>query len=230
MRAVGEVATGALSTGAEEFLSWLSVERGRSPRTIEAYRRDLIEYERFLRLSGQVPSEASPEDVLAYRNRLRDGHSPASTARALSAIRGLQRFLHDEGMAARDPTDDVEPVQLGHRLPKALSEADVERLLGTLIGREALGLRDRALLELLYGTGARISEVVGLDLTDVGGRRGCCVSTERGERSGSCRSDAAHSVPYPTGSMSRAVLRWHRHAGADAAMRRPSFSTPGVGG
>ncbi len=218
---VGEVTTEALSTGAEEFLSWLSVERGRSPRTIDAYRRDLAEYERFLGRSGQVPSEASPEDVLAYRDRLRDEHSPASIARALSAIRGLQRFLHDEGMATRDPTDDVEPVQIARRLPKALSEADVERLLGTLVERGALGLRDRALLELLYGTGARISEVVGLDLTDVGGEEGLLRLYGKGGKErlvplGRCAQRALSDWLGGAGRPALAPARWRRRGDAEA--------------
>lgn len=211
----------ALSTGAEEFLSWLSVERGRSPRTIDAYRRDLAAYEGFLRRLGRTPTEASPDDVLAYRDRLRVEHSPASIARALSAIRGLQRFLHDEGMATGDPTDDVEPVQLGRRLPKALSEADVERLMGTLVEPAPLGLRDRALLELLYGTGARISEVVGLDLTDVGGDEGLLRLYGKGGKErlvplGRCAHRALSDWLGAAGRPALAPARWRRRGDAEA--------------
>jgi len=155
-----------LSTPAEEYLSWLAVERGRSRNTLVSYRRDLVAYEGFLRRSA---AEAGPEDVAAWLAGLRAGHSAASVARALSVVRGLHRFMVDEGIAATDPTASSEAGRLPVRLPKALSEDQVGRLLDATAGDRPLDRRDRALLEVLYGTGGRVSEVVGLDLADLQG-------------------------------------------------------------
>jgi integrase/recombinase XerD len=153
----------ALPLPAEEFLSWLEVERGRSPRTLSAYRRDLAAY----RAAVGTMEEASPGDVAAYVAALRRTHSAASVARALSGIRGFHRFLVEEGMRSDDPTADLPGMSVGDMLPKALSEEEAARLLGAVVGAGPAFLRDRALLEVLYGTGARVSEVVGLDMGDV---------------------------------------------------------------
>src|SRR5579875_1298227 len=152
----------------EEYLSWLVVERGRAPLTVRAYRQDLVAYVRTLAERGRTPAQASAIDVEAHLARLRQGgHAPASVARAQSVLRGLHRFLLDEGRATVDPTDGLEGTRVGTRLPKALTEAEVGRLLEAASGPDPRARRDRALLELLYGTGARISEVVGLDLADL---------------------------------------------------------------
>lgn len=158
----------ALSNGSEEYLSWLSVERGRSPNTLAAYRRDLAAYEARLALGMKSPTDADPGDVEAHLWALeRERAGPATVARAFSAIRGLHRFLFDEGRARVDPTADLDSIPVPGRLPKALSEEEVMSLLASPGGDRPADRRDRALLELLYGTGARISEVVGLDLTDL---------------------------------------------------------------
>ena len=156
-----------LSTPAEEYLSWLAVERGRARNTLQAYRRDLVGYEAALAHRGRTPAEADQEDVAAYLAALRQGRSPASVARALSVVRGLHRFMVDDGLAGTDPTAATEAGRLPQRLPKALSEEQVNRLLDATAGTDPLARRDRALLELLYGTGGRVSEIVGLDLTDL---------------------------------------------------------------
>ncbi|MGH9092491.1 MAG: site-specific integrase, partial [Acidimicrobiales bacterium] len=162
------MAPAPLSAGAEEYLSWLAVERGRSRNTVRSYRHDLAAYEASLAGRGAAPGGAGPEDVAAHLDALREaGTSPASLARAASVLRGLHRFLVDEGAAPADPTADLEPVALPGRLPKALSEEEVARLLGAAAGGDPRARRDRALLEVLYATGGRISEVVGLDLADL---------------------------------------------------------------
>ncbi len=159
----------ALCDGAEEYLSWLEVERGRSPRTLSSYRRDLVAYEAYLaqRSPPQRPDNASGADVAAYIATLRSTHSASSVARALSSIRGLHRFLVEEHLAAVDPAADLPGIGLADLLPKALSEDEVARLLASVVGTGPAVFRDRALLEILYGTGARVSEVVGLNLGDV---------------------------------------------------------------
>jgi integrase/recombinase XerD len=162
-----------LSPAAEEFLSWLEVERGRSPRTLAAYRRDLAAYERFLAAPPRRrrPDQAEMGDVSAYVTQLRRMRSGASVARAVSTLRGFHRFALEEGVTDTDPTTGLGSVAVADLLPKALSEEETARLLGTVVGTGPAVLRDRALLELLYATGARVSEMVGLDLGDVAAAR-----------------------------------------------------------
>jgi integrase/recombinase XerD len=160
--------TDLLPRSAEEYLSWLEVERGRSPRTLSAYRRDLEAYQTTIRdRSGYGIDDAAGSDVATHLSELRRTRRPASVARALSSLRGFHRFLVEEGLRADDPTLDLPSVSVTDLLPKALSEEETERLLGAVVGAGPLVLRDRALLEVLYGTGARVSEVVGLNLGDV---------------------------------------------------------------
>ena len=136
---------------------------------MSSYRRDLVAYEAYLaqRSPSLRPEVATSAEVAAYIVALRATHSAASVARALSAVRGLHRFLVEEHLAAVDPTADLPGIALADLLPKALSEDEVSRLLGVVVGTGPSVLRDRALLEILYGTGARVSEVVGLNLGDV---------------------------------------------------------------
>lgn len=160
-----------LSLEAEELLSWLSVERGRSPNTITSYRRDLGAYERWLRESchlSEGPTGADEATVARYIAHLRvSGLAPASVARAVVAVRSLYRFLASEGRAQTDPARDLRPPRLPQSLPKALSEAEVSALLAAVTGSGPLELRDRAVLEVLYATGARISELTAMSLGDL---------------------------------------------------------------
>jgi integrase/recombinase XerD len=157
--------TVSLPRDAEEYLSWLEVERGRSPRTLAAYRRDLGTYQEGLQ--GRSIGGATSADVAAHLELLRRTHNASSVARALSSMRGFHRFLVEEGQRGDDPTLDLPSVSVTDLLPKALSEEETELLLGSVVGTGPMVLRDRALLEVLYGTGARVSEVVGLNLGDV---------------------------------------------------------------
>jgi integrase/recombinase XerD len=159
----------ALPRNAEEFLSWLDVERGRSPRTLASYRRDLASYQAFVARHGSsaLIDQATPDVVAAYVASLRRTRSGATVARNLSTLRGFHRFLVEEGEAPVDPTANIPGVAVADLLPKALSEEQTGRLLGAVVGSGPAMLRDRALLEFLYGTGARVSEVVGLNLGDV---------------------------------------------------------------
>ena len=166
----GDRGDDALPRSAEEYLSWLQVERGRSPRTLAAYRRDLAAYQKTVTArSGAGIDEAAGADVAAHIAALRGTHSASSVARALSSVRGFHRFLVEEGLRTDDPALDLPTVSVTDLLPKALSEEETERLLGAVVGTGPTVLRDRALLEVLYGTGARVSEVVGLNLGDVAG-------------------------------------------------------------
>ncbi|GAA1857877.1 site-specific tyrosine recombinase XerD [Myceligenerans crystallogenes] len=158
-----------------EYLDHLRVERGLSANTVAAYRRDLARYVAHLDMLGRrEPGQVSEADVAGYVEAVRTGDdggaplSPSSTARALAAVRGWHRFAHAEGLADADPTTQVQAPTRLRRLPHALSVTDVALLLDAAgAGDGPLPLRDRALLELLYATGGRISEIVGLDVDDV---------------------------------------------------------------
>jgi integrase/recombinase XerD len=152
----------------EEWLSWLATERGRAPGTLAAYRRDARRWWRWLAARDRALAEVTEADVEAYVGDLRGGDlAPATVARAVVAVRSLHRFLADEGRAPADPGAGVASPRVPAGLPKALTEDEVGALLGAVVGDGPVARRDRALLEVLYGTGARISEAVGLRLGDV---------------------------------------------------------------
>ncbi len=159
-----------------EYDTWLRVERGLASNSLAAYRRDLRRYARFLRGRGAADLEQVDEAMVASyvrtleRERDDEGarkFAPASIARALAAVRSFHRFCLEEGFAARDPAEDVGAPRVPQGIPKALSEADVLALLGAVAGDDPRARRDRAMLESLYGSGARISELVGLDRRDL---------------------------------------------------------------
>lgn len=157
-----------LSADGEEFLTYLAIERGRAANSIASYRHDLCAYEEFLENRGVTLEAVTPSLVEEYLASLRAAGLAASTrARALVVIRGLHGFVVDERGYTSNPTEDVERPRIPESVPKALSEPDVELLLGAVRGEDARALRDRAMLELLYATGLRISELVGLSLGDV---------------------------------------------------------------
>jgi integrase/recombinase XerD len=158
----------ALPLPAEEFLTWLAVERGRSANTLSAYRRDLHGYTAWLATGGRRLETATEPDVERYVAWLRaEGRAPATVARALVAVRTLHRFLAEEGGVEGDPAADVAPPRVPAGLPKPLDESEVVSLLDAVVGAAPVHRRDRAILELLYGTGMRISELCGLSLGDL---------------------------------------------------------------
>ena len=168
----------AVAESIRHFLDHLAVERGLAANSLLAYRRDLRRYADHLRQAGiRDLGEIDEARISGFLVALRSGDeenlplAPSSAARALVAVRGLHRFTHREGELPGDEARRVRPPALGRRLPKALAVADVESLLlaGPVPGqeRQPSGLRARALLEVLYGTGARISEAVGLDVDDL---------------------------------------------------------------
>lgn len=157
------------------YLDHLSVERGLAVNTVTSYRRDLRRYVEYLAAMGLDDLRAVTEhDVAGFLTALRQGDemrpalSATSAARAIVAVRGLHRFAAREGLTETDAAHAVRPPAPGRRLPKAIPVDEVERLLAAVgDGGKPRELRDRALLELLYGTGARISEAVGLAVDDV---------------------------------------------------------------
>ncbi|GAA0518593.1 tyrosine recombinase XerD [Saccharopolyspora subtropica] len=163
-----------LADAIRRYLNHLAVERGTARSTLDSYARDLRRYAEFLVSAGVSElAEVRTEHLSAFLAQLREGTgervalAASSAARALVAARGLHRFAQAEGLVEIDVAREVAPPSLPKRLPKALSVGDVTRLLDHAGGEDARGLRDRALLELLYSTGARISEAVGLDLDDI---------------------------------------------------------------
>src|SRR5215203_2314212 len=165
----------------QTYLDHLTVERGMSRHTIGAYGRDLRRYAGYLADHGITdPSQVTSAMIGNYLAQLREGVAApegtgwiepplasASAARAVIAVRSLHRFAHAEGLTAEDPARSVRPPKPPRRLPKALSLEQVQAMLAAPATDTEIGLRDAALLELLYGTGIRISEAVALDVDDV---------------------------------------------------------------
>jgi integrase/recombinase XerD len=164
-----------LALAVRTYLDHLSVERGLAANTLTSYRRDLRRYLVFLAERGTEDADGVTEaDVSAFLVRLREGdgdHPPlsaTSAGRTVVAVRGFHRFCVADGLALADPAAGVRPPAPARRLPKALPLGDVEAILEAAgAAGTTLALRDRALLEVLYGTGARISEAVGLDVDDI---------------------------------------------------------------
>ncbi|HVL92491.1 MAG TPA: tyrosine-type recombinase/integrase [Acidimicrobiales bacterium] len=201
-----------LSRAAEAFLADLG-ERGRAANTLGAYRRDLAAYERFLAARGLTVAHAREEDVAAYLASLAEaGRRPASVARALVSLRSLHRWCGNDAAAS---VDGPEPAATESAV---LSEAEAASLIESAAGSGAIARRDRALLELLYGTGARISEAVGLSVDEVGD--GLVRLGGRNPR----------LVPYG-GPAARAVAAWLGPAGWGTmarAARLPGSPWPGA--
>ena len=211
-----------LSLDGEEFLTWLAVERGRAANTLAAYRSDLQAYEAWLRCRGIGLAEVDENDVAAYVTHLRTaGRAPATVARALVTVRSFHRFLVDEGHTEADPTGDVGSPRVPQGLPKALTEAEVASLLGAAVGEDATARRDRAILELLYGTGMRISELVGLSLGDLTQGDGVVRVFGKGAKErvvplGRYASSAVAEWLTATGRGAMAPARWARRGDAEA--------------
>jgi integrase/recombinase XerD len=150
----------------EDFLTWLVVEKGRAGSTIEAYRRDLHVYLAYL--GPMRVEDVTPGTVDGFIAHLRSaGRRDSTVKRAVVAVRAMHRHLADEGVTADDPGRRTRPPRAPASLPKALPEEDVATLLDSIPGDEPVARRDRLILELLYGGGLRISEVVGLSMGDL---------------------------------------------------------------
>lgn len=215
----------ALRQAVRTYLDHLTVERGLAENTLRAYRRDLERYLRTLAAAGVSDLAAvTPTHVERHLSALRSGAgeqpplSAASAARAISAVRGLHRFAHREGLATADPGRDVAPPTPPRRLPRALAVAQVERLLaavdGGVAGASPTALRDRALLEFLYGTGARISEAVGAAVDDL----------DLDQAAVTLHGKGGHSRLVPVGRYALAAVRDWLSAG------RPALAARAAGG
>jgi len=221
-----------LSRDSEEYLAWLA-ERGRAANTIAAYRRDLATYETFLAARGVPFDEVKRSLIEEYVAHLRTENlesdpelaprrrRPTSVARGLAAVRGVHRFRVDEMDATDDPTADVGAPKVPQGVPKALSESDIEKLLAAVTGDDAIARRDRAILELLYGTGMRISELVGLSLGGLALDEGLVRVLGKGSKErlvpvGRCAREAMDAWLGPGGRSEIAPERWARRGDAEA--------------
>ena len=206
----------------DEFLTWLAVDRGRSVSTVAAYRRDLTVFQRFVHGQGMPLGEASPAVIDAHLDALASaGARPASVVRALAAIRGVYRFAVDELHVPVDPTASVRGPRAPDRLPKALTEDEVACLLDSVAPTDPLGRRDRAILEVLYGTGMRVGELVGLRTGDLGSETGLVRVLGKGRKErlvplGGLAARALEDWLGPGGRPQLVPARWARRHDADA--------------
>jgi integrase/recombinase XerD len=152
----------------EEFLSWMVAEKGRSANTIAAYRRDLGAYSEWLAANSASVLDVTHQQLVDFvATRRASGAATSSIARQLAAVRMLHRYLSIEGERRDDPAAELEGVRVPSGIPKPLTEAQVTSLLDSVIVTEPIHRRDLALIELLYATGARISEAVGLSIGEI---------------------------------------------------------------
>ncbi len=181
-----------------EYLQWLTIEKGRSRATIEAYRRDLTRLQEWMTKAGTELDDVRERDLERYCNQLRRQHrAETSIARSVASIRGWFAYLAIEGNLASDPSARLRGGRRGRSLPKPLDEDEITTLLDSIPDDTPTDLRDRALLELLYGTGARVSEVVGIGLGDLDFDEELILVTGKGSK---------HRL-VPMGSTLKAALR-----------------------
>ncbi len=167
----------------DKFLDSQWLEKGLSRNTLDSYGRDLKAYSAWLEQQSLDLLQVRREDLLRYLSaRLGRGLKARSTARALSCLRGLYRYLLRENIIRLDPTLRIENPKLGRPLPDTLTEKDIERLLAAPDPSTVLGLRDRTMLEVLYATGLRVTELVSLRLTEINLRQGVLRVTGKGNK------------------------------------------------
>ena len=194
----------------EAFLEMLSAERGASPNTLAAYRRDLVQFSESISARGTRLAEVSRDEIRRYLDRLA-ATAPATQARKLSALRQLFGFLHAENIRRDDPTNAIQSPKLGRSLPKVLSQEDVAHLIASTStsastgkGSDAERLRLHCLVELLYASGLRISELVSLPLAAARAREGYVIVRGKGGKerlaplNASAREAIARYLPVRT--------------------------------
>ncbi len=168
----------------EQFLNYLAIEKGLRPHSLEAYRRDLLDWLDFAAERERVVTSASIDSVLSlFLVHMHDrGLSPRSMARKSSALKGFYKFLQREGHVVTDPTALLERPKIGRPLPKVLSQQEVERILQQPDVSTPFGLRDRAIIELLYATGIRESELIDLKIGNLNAAAEFLTVTGKGGR------------------------------------------------
>ncbi len=165
----------------DSFLDALWIERGLSKNTLDAYRSDLLKYANWIATRKRQVNNADTADILAYLSNP-DNKSARTVARRLSSIRRLYEYLVRENQIKLNPVSHIDAPRLGRSLPKSLTEDEVEALLNAPDTNTVLGIRDRAMLELLYATGLRVSELVSLTLPQLNLRQGVIRVTGKGNK------------------------------------------------
>ena len=207
-----------------DLLTWLRVERGRSPNTLRAYATDLRTYVGWLDDQGLTVAAVGEGDVQRFVGSLRgEDRAASSMKRTMVAVRGLYRFLAEEQEGRVDPTAAIEMPKVPRGLPKALTEVEVGRLLDAVVGDEPLDRRDRVVLEVLYATGLRISELVGLSLNDLDLDSGLVRAFGKGSKErivpiGSHATRALVAWLGPGGRPDLEPERWARRADQEALL------------
>ena len=196
----------------KEFLNYVQVEKGLSRNTLESYARDLNRLDRWSNRSGKALPELTRSDLRKWIAQLsKDGLAPSSVARAVSAARGLFRFLMLDGHIKSHPTDDLDTPQRFAYLPQFLTEEEINRLLVAPDVSTELGVRDRALLELMYAAGLRVSELVSMKQTDVDINSGLV----------SCHGKGSKERRVPIG---KSAIHWlQRYSSVKAAYGKPAL-------
>lgn len=201
----------------DRFLDWCRVERGLSDNTVQAYARDLAAFGRRI---GDLPAEAVEQrHVLEHlAAQASDGLAPSSQARTLSALRRLFKFALSEKVTEVDPTADVRRPKLPRRLPKTLSCNEVDALLAAPDPTTTLGLRDAAMLEVLYAAGLRVSELVGLRVDDVVHTHGYVRVTGKGDK----------ERPVPLHAPALALIRRYERDARTVLLAKAGRGTPAL--
>ena len=207
---------------AEEFLVWMSAERGRARNTVQAYRRDLLQYHRWLHARGLTPLSVTHGDLTDFvAERRATDAATSSIARQIAALRMLHRYLAVEQYRSDDPSARLDGVRVPSGIPKPLSEEQITSLLDAVVGNEPIHRRDRALLELAYATGARVSELVGLSIGDIDFDDSLVRVFGKGSKErivpfGSAAATALDDWFGPSGRARMVPDRWNRRGDAEA--------------
>ncbi len=205
----------------ERYIRYVTLERGRSAHTVTAYRSDLGHYLAWLATrSLNAPASVRQDHVRDYVGQLSGART--TVARKLSSIKNFHRFLLDEGIVTDDATRELHTPKLPGRLPKALTVGQVQALLEAVVGDDPIALRDRALLELLYATGARVSEVTEMSVDDLVDDQGKTAEVVR--VTGKGRKQRI----VPVGSYARAALDSYLTRARPALLKNAKRSTPMV--
>ncbi|MDP6144576.1 MAG: site-specific tyrosine recombinase [Acidimicrobiales bacterium] len=183
-----------------DFLLWLRVERGRAESTLDSYKRDLKKFEHWVRNQKLSTETLQESDVIRFLRSLQaEGLAQSTVARTMVSVRSFFKFMNVEGLRKDNPTESVELPRVPRGLPKPISETEVNELLAAVEGDSAAARRDKAILEILYGTGARISEVVNISLGDIDPHEGLLKVLGKGNKE--------RIVPLGSYAM-RALLHW----------------------
>jgi integrase/recombinase XerD len=207
-----------------DFLAYLELERGLSRNTLEAYRSDLLQFGRFLERREVGVTRASHNDLAAFLTELAGNSAAATLGRKVACLRSFYRHLRREGLIGHDPSADLHGPRRTQRLPRVLTRQEVARLLREPSGTEPHALRDRALLELMYACGLRVSEVTGLELRDVDVEEGMLCARGKGSKErlvpigrqaiAALEAYVARGRPVLLGARSESKLFLNRRGGA----------------